>query len=391
MVTIKSKLHTANLEQKRVFVRADLNTTHTMEKSFKNDFRLQSIVPTLQLLQKKGAISILCSHDGRPQHHEPALSTKQYVSWFIQAGFTATFAPTVADVSPLCSEKKYDLIILENIRFFPEEELCDTAFAQKLATCADYYVNDAFGSCHRTSTTLTVLPTLFDADRRSIGLLIEKELEHLNAFIRNQKHPFTIMLGGTKGETKLGLLHALLPKLDTVLITTPLCFTFFKAVGKEVGKSYTEESLMGEAEAFLQEAKKQNVSVLFPVDFQVTKTSFESPKKIHIVNHLEPDDIGLSVGPNTTTIFKRVLLEAKTLFINGLPGNPNYIETLESSRILLYALQRFNGAAIIGGGDSIAMVHQLGCHDIGFLSTGGGSTLAYLSGQMLPALIMLQE
>ena len=388
---LQCKLSTTDLDTKRIFLRADLNDSQTFTPPKKNTFRLKSILPTLNLIKERGGRTIVCSHYGRPTNCEPSLSTEQFVPWFNQQGFKTKFARTVEECITLSAETDYDLIVLENIRFFPEEEACDITFANKLAKTADYYVNDAFGSCHRTSASLTVLPTLFETNDRSIGLLIEKELAHLNPLITDPKHPYALMIGGIKGATKLPLIHQLLPKIDILIITTPLCFTFFKAMGIETGRSYVENSMIKTAEAIIKEAKKQTLQLLFPHDFQITETSFESPKKIRLVNVLGPNDIGISVGPESTNLFKEKLLQAKMLFLNGLPGNTGYIETLESTRILLHALQRSSGTTVIGGGDSIALVHQLGCDDVGYLSTGGGATLAYLSNQMLPALTVFMQ
>ncbi len=391
MIKIHSTLRKSNLKNKRVFVRADLNTNQTIKAFSKNDFRLKNIVPTLNLILKKGGTIILCSHYGRPMNQEPELSTQHLIPWFKEQGFTIGFAATPEDIQVLSEQEKYSIIMLENIRFFAGEEACDLSFAKRLAACADYYVNDAFGSCHRKSASLTVLPTLFTKENRSIGLLVENELRHLNPLLTHQKHPFVVMIGGIKGATKIPLLHDLLPKLDTLLITTPLCFTFFAAMGKKTGKSYTENNMLSAAKKLLIEAKKQNVTIFFPDDFQVTEASFETPKKIHLASQLGPKDVGISIGPDTTDRWKQKLLEAKTIFINGLPGNPQYVETLESTRILLHALQRISGTTVIGGGDSISLVNQLGCDDVGYLSTGGGATLAYLSGQVLFALTFFED
>ena len=198
-----------------------------------------------------------------------------------------------------------------------------------------------------------------------------------------------IMIGGVKGKTKIPLLHALLPVVDTIMITAPLCFTFFKALNKETGLSYTEPTMVEDARRLLEEAAVRNVLILFPIDFQVTTASFQHPKKIRLAKNIQSNETALSVGPETTHLFKKTMRTAQTLFINGLPGNPLYEETLESSRIILSNLQSFSGTCVIGGGDSVDLVQQLGFADVGYLSTGGGATLTYLSKEPLPALIML--
>lgn len=383
---MKSNLREANLKNKRVLLRADLNVPRRSDGTIENDFRIKALLPTINLIQEKGGKVILLTHCGRPKKQEKRLSTKVFTSWFKEHGHRAIFATTLKKAAELSRKNNTDIVILENLRFFKEEEANDTAFAEQLAQLGYYYVNDAFSVMHRDHASITKLAELFSPDKRTIGLIVEKELQELNQILKHTKSPFVVLLGGVKGETKIALLKTLLKKIDTILISTPLCFSFLKAQNKNVGDSFVENNLIPEIKDFVRAAEKNKVTIVLPVDYQVTSKSFKEPYALREVKTLKEGDVGISIGPKTATLFSRHLEQSRTVFANGLAGNSMYPETLESTRVLLQTLRKINGVHILAGGDSIALVEHLGFNDVGYLSTGGGATLAYLSGQTLPGL-----
>lgn len=383
---MKSNLKEANLKNKRVLLRADLNVPRRTDGTIENDFRIKALLPTINLIREKGGKVILLTHCGRPKKQEKRLSTKVFTSWFKEHGYHAVFAPTLKKAAELSRKNNKDIVILENLRFFDEEEANDPAFAEQLAQLGYYYVNDAFGMMHRNHASITKLAELFPPNKKTIGLIVEKELQELNQIVKHTKSPFVVLQGGIKGDTKLALLTTLLKKVDTILISTPLCFSFLKAQNKNVGASFVEDDLVPQIKDFMKAAEKNKVTVVLPVDYQVSSKSFKEPHALREVKTLEKNDVGIAIGPKTAKLFSQYLEQSKTVLANGLAGNSTYPETLESTRVLLQTLRKINGIHILAGGDSIALIEHLGFNDVGYLSTGGGATLAYLSGQTLPGL-----
>ena len=388
---MKSNLKKANLKNKRVLLRADLNVPRRHDGTIENDFRIKALLPTINLIQSSGGKVILLTHCGRPKKQEKRLSTKVFTCWFKEHGYHAVFAPTLKKAEELSRKNNSDIVILENLRFFDEEEANDPAFAKKLSQLGYYYVNDAFAVLHRDHASITKLAELFDPEKRTIGLIVEKELQELNHILKKTKSPFVVLQGGIKGETKIALLKTLLKKIDTILISTPLCFSFLKALNKNVGASFVEDALLPQIKDFMKSAEENKVAIVLPVDYQVSSNSFNKPDKLREATKLSEGDIGISIGPKTAKLFVEYLQGSKTVFANGLGGNSIYPETLEGTRVLLQALRQLNGIHIIAGGDSIALVEHLGFNDVGYLSTGGGATLAYLSGQTLPGLAVFDS
>jgi phosphoglycerate kinase len=383
---MQSNLKKASFTNKRIILRADLNVPRRTDGSIANDFRIKALLPTIKLIKKKNGKVILLTHCGRPTKKERKLSTKVFVDWFKKHGLSAVFAPTIEKAQIISNTKNTNIVVVENLRFFEGEQSNSADFAKELASLGDYYVNDAFALLHRDEASITLLPKLFTPKKRTIGLLIEQELKELDKLLEQSESPFVMLQGGIKGKTKLTLLQTLLNKVDTILISTPLCFSFLKAQNQEVGKSFTEDDLEPDIIDFLQAAEKNNVNVVLPIDYQVSSQDFNKPHALREVDTLQATDTGISIGPKTATLFAKYFKQSKTVFANGLPGNRMYPETLEGTRVLLHALRYTNGLHILAGGDSVALVEQLGFDDVGHLSTGGGATLAYMSGKTLPGL-----
>lgn len=376
----------ANLTGVTVLVRIDGNVPLTANNTIADDSRLKATLPTLELIKQKGGRSVLLTHLGDPEAGDKKLSTQLLVPWFTEQGFAQTFFATDIASAQSLQAAPFDLIMFENLRFFKEEQEASQPFAKQLATLGTYFVQDAFGALHRNHTSISILPLEFTPDHRSIGLLVQKELIHLSPLLDNPQQPYVALLGGIKAETKLPLIQALLPRIKTLLITPPLCFTFLKALNKPIGKSTYEPDMLDTALAILDEAETRYIRVLLPDDFLATDTSFEHPDDCYAVTELGEQEVGISIGPRTTDHWSTLVHSARTLFCNGLPGNKEYPATLTTIKRLLDAFPR-NQTCVIAGGDTNALIKQLHIAIDGFLSTGGGSTLAFLSDQPLPGLI----
>ncbi|MEX0940722.1 MAG: phosphoglycerate kinase [Candidatus Babeliales bacterium] len=388
---LHSHLNSFNLEKQRIFVRADLNVP--LEKGhIKNDFRLQEIRPTLDLILKKKGKIILATHLGRPDGYDANLSTYHLVSWFAQHNYQIDFAENPDEAAIKSYEKPHHIVLLENLRFFKGEQESDDRFARLLAACADYYVNDAFGMLHRTETSITLLPKLFASTKRTIGLLIEKELKELNKIRYNPQRPFVVMLGGAKIKTKLPLIKKLLLRADTILLCPPLVFTFLKAQGKETGKSLTDEKYIDEAKNIIALAEQNNAALIFPTDYQVAEPTKNGSLSIKTIDEFMPSTFGIAIGPKSIEKYKEYLASAQTIFFNGFMGFLDRPETLQASKELVNVMQKSNAYTVIGGGDTVAAVQKLNLgHGINFLSSGGGATLSYIAGEQLPGLNIFEE
>lgn len=374
------------LNNKTVFLRVDLNVP-LKNGELLNDHRLHAIKPTLNYLRDKKATIILGTHIGRPANHEEYLSTKHLVPWFKKEGYPILFTPDLDNASELAKNNPGSIILLENLRFYPGEKKHNPAFAQQLAHLAEYYVNDAFALLHRNDTSITLTPGLFSRDTRAVGLLIEDELKHLEKLIDTPAHPFTLILGGGKVSTKIPLIKNMLSRIDNLLVCPAIVFTFLKALGKPVGNSLVEESSLDTCKEILDLAQQQNVTVTFPLDYQVARGSYNGPLSYIDADEFPSDGIGISIGPKTYELFGSIIRNSKTIFYNGLMGSVGRQETLSGINALLKAMAESEGYSVIGGGDSVAAAQLLGhADDISYLSTGGGATLTYLSGTPLPGL-----
>jgi len=381
-----SQLPNYDLKNQRVFLRADLNVLS--DGKITNDYRLKALLPTIDLILKKGGKIILATHIGRPTEYDAQLTTYHLVSWLSKNGYQIDFADSPDQAIIKSHESPHSLIMLENLRFFAGEQNGDERFAKLLAASADYYVNDAFGLIHRDDTSITLLPELFPPDERTIGLLIEKEIKELNKLINQPKKPFVLILGGAKLKTKIPLIRSLTPLVDQILLCPALVFTFLKADGKEVGKSLIDATLIDEARAIINEAMQNNTKVALPVDYQVAANSIDGPLRIVNADEFSSTDVGVSIGPKTVDQFGTIIGEAQTVFFNGVPGFLDRPETLEGVHGILNALNKSNGYTVIGGGDTVAAAFKLDAtQSIDFISTGGGATLAYLAGERLPGLL----
>ncbi|HEV2601847.1 MAG TPA: phosphoglycerate kinase [Candidatus Babeliales bacterium] len=381
-----STLPTWNITNKRVFLRADLNVP-LQAGIILDDYRLRALLPTINLIQKNGGKIILATHIGRPKNREPNLSTRHLIPWFTNEGYAIDFEPTLSAATEKSHIDQNRILLLENLRFFPEEKSSDLHFAQQLATLGDYYVNDAFATLHRNDTSITLLPTLYPDSHRTIGLLVEHELKALNTLLYNHTKPFVFILGGGKVSDKIPLLHGMLDAIDTLLLCPAIVFSFLKAQKKSVGNSLVADSDLSACEEILTMAQDKNIKVYFPQDYQIAQGSFNGALSFIDSDTIPTNDVGISIGPKTIATYSKEIHTAGTIFYNGLMGSMQRKETTTGSQAIFNAMAQSNGFSVIGGGDSIAAVYASNLQSsIDFLSTGGGATITYLAQHDLPGL-----
>lgn len=388
---IKATFPAADLNHQRVFLRADLNVP-LHNGTIIDDYRLTAILPTINALSAQGARIILATHIGRPTNNDPALSTRHLIAWFTARGYDVTFAPTIAHAYELSTTTNHRIILLENLRFFPGEQTAHEQFAHELAHLADYYINDAFATLHRNDTSITLVPRLFSAEKRSIGLLIERELKELSHLIDHPQQPFVICIGGGKARGKIPLIQAMLGKAHTIILCPAVVFTFLKAIGKPTGLSLVDHESIAACKQIMMEAPTKNTALIFPTDYIVAHGHIDGAQSTVLASHMPADGVGISFGPQTMAQVKTLLSSAQTIFYNGLMGDEKYPETITMMQELLQTIAHADGLSIIGGGDTVAVARNMGIDNkIGYLSTGGGATLALLANQPLPGLAVFLE
>jgi phosphoglycerate kinase len=379
-----------NIKNKRVFIRADLNIP-LIHGKISNDFRITSVLPTIAFILDHGGSIVLATHIGKPKDQESELSTKILIPWFEQHGYNIQFVKDIAAISSMPAIPK-QILLLENLRFFPGEQNADPFFAKQLASTAQYYINDAFGTIHRNDCSIALLPYEFPENRRSIGFLIKKELEALNILKENPPRPFIAILGGKKIKDKIPLIQNLLHKVDALLLCPALCFSFLKAFNKPVGKSLVDDSMLTICKKIVLDAEKSHITCLFPVDYQICYDTIKRPFSIISADQFPDNAIGISIGPKTVAQFTAEINHAKTIFLNCAMGFATNPETRESSKDLINAMALSSAKTFIAGGDSVDIALSTpNYQSIHHLSTGGGAALAYLSDTLLPGLIPFEE
>ena len=278
------------------------------------------------------------------------------------------------------------LILLENLRFYPGEQTHDVQFAQQLANCADYYINDAFALVHRDDTSITDVPALFNPEHKFYGPLIHKELDTLK-HLKHPKEPYVVLLGGGKVSTKLPVIKNLLEVASTIVLLPAIVFTFLKAEKKEVGLSLVDNALLDEAKNIIHASKTKKANLMFPLDYQVALDSLEGPLKYVDADKFPENGIGVSIGPKTLKMLAPLLNDAQTIFCNAAMGFASRPETLEGTYALFKLIAASNAYTVIGGGNTVSAARTIGLEDkFSYCSTGGGATLAYLAGHKLPGL-----
>jgi len=388
----------ADLKGKKVFVRVDFNVP--LEKGvITDDTRIRGAIPTIKYLVEKGAKVLLSSHLGRPKGgYEAKFSLAPIVPRLSELlGKAVTFVPDPIGISvgaALSKSVDGDVFLLENVRFYPEEEKNDEAFAKKLAANADLYVNDAFGTAHRAhGSTEGVAKYLHPA---VAGFLLQKELDYLQGAVENPKRPFAAIVGGSKVSSKITVIETLLNKVDKLVLGGGMVFTFLKARGYKVGKSLVEDDQLDLARKLEIIAKEKGVKLFLATDVNVAdKFAPDANSKIVSIDNIPDDWLGLDVGPDTIKEIQAGLSDCKTIIWNGPLGVfefEKFATGTNAIATLLAELTAKGVTTIVGGGDSVAAVEKAGLADkISHISTGGGASLELLEGKVLPGVAALNE
>ena len=391
----KKTVRDIDVEGKKVLVRCDFNVPQKEDGTITDNRRIVSALDTIKYLIEHNAKVILCSHLGRPKGEFKKEFSLAPVAEELSKllGKEVKLAKDV--IGPSAKEltdnmKEGDVVLLENVRFHREETDNDPEFAKKLASFADIYVNDAFGTAHRAHASTAGVAAYLPAVS---GFLIEKEINFMGDALENPKRPFMAILGGKKVSDKIGVIEALLEKVDTLLIGGAMAYTFFKSMGYGVGDSICELDKLELAQDIMKKAKEKGVKLMLPVDTKVGK-EFKPDTESKVVKYTEIPDgwEGFDIGPETIKMYVEELKSAKTVVWNGPLGFSEFEQFAAGTDTIAEALANSDAITIIGGGDSAAAIERMGLSDkFSHISTGGGASLEFLEGKKLPGIECLLD
>jgi phosphoglycerate kinase len=395
----KLSIDKIDIKNKRVLVRVDFNVPLDEKFNVTNDIRIVESLPTIKKIISSGGKAILMSHLGRPKgERKPEFSLKpvakrlsELLAKEVKLAPDCIGAETEKQVSEM---KPGDVILLENLRFHKQEEKNDPEFAKQLAKLGDVYINDAFGSAHRAHASTEGVTKFIKTC--AAGYLMQKELDYLGNALANPKRPYCAILGGAKISGKIDVINNLLDKVDALIVGGGMAFTFFKAQGKEIGKSLLEEEKLELAKELLQKVKSTKIRFLLPVDVAVAdEFKNDSPAKVVSVDKIPADKMGLDIGPETIKLFSDELMKSKTIVWNGPMGvfeMDNFAKgTFKIAEALAEATSS-GAVTVIGGGDSAAAISKAGLEKkVSHVSTGGGASLEFLEGKVLPGVAALTD
>jgi phosphoglycerate kinase len=387
------KLADLELREKTVFVRVDFNVPIDQGR-ITESHRIDSALPTIRFTLERAKKVVIASHLGRPDGKPVAKYSLAPVREYLERALNqaVVLAPDCigVEVERLVHDRSKQIVLLENLRFHPQEENNDRGFSQALASLADVYVNDAFGAAHRAHASIAGMAAFFT--EKAAGLLLHKELEYLTPILTNPGKPFVTILGGAKVSDKIGVIRNLLPKVDALLIGGGMAYTFLKAQGIEVGKSLLEQDKIGLAADLLKAASAHGVRLLLPVDHVTGDSNKKNPTTC--AGPVPAERVGLDIGPRTAALFAGEIGKAKMVLWNGPVGLFEVPPYDQGSRTLANALADHypRVVSVIAGGDTVAAVTASGVEEkISHLSTGGGATLEFLEGKELPGIKALEN
>ena len=415
------KINDFNFAGHKAIVRVDFNVPLDEHGHVTDDTRIRGALPTLKKVLEDGGALIMMSHMGKPKGKvKPELSLSQIVKNVSDAlGVDVKFAKDAGNAdAEAAALKPGEALLLENLRYYPEEEgkpvgvekgtpEYDAAkaemkerqqnFAKKLASYADVYVNDAFGTAHRKHASTAVIADYFDADHKMLGFLMEKEVTAIDNVLRNAKHPFTAIIGGSKVSSKLGVIKNLLDKVDNLIIGGGMGYTFIKAQGGKIGKSLHEDDLMPEALNVMAAAKEKGVNLSLSVATVCGKEfSNDTERKVFPIDQIPDEWEGMDASEESIEAWKKIILSSKTILWNGPVGVfelENFAKgTGEIAKTVAQATQENGAYSLVGGGDSVAAVNKFGLADkVSYVSTGGGAMLEAIEGKVLPGVAAINK
>lgn len=413
------KINDFNFAGKKAIVRVDFNVPLDENGKITDDTRIRGALPTLKKVLEDGGALIVMSHMGKPKGKiNPKFSLGQIVDAVSSAlGVKVLFAPDCAKAKDAADAlKPGEVLMLENLRFYPEEEgkpvgvekgtsefeeakkamkASQKEFAKTLASYADCYVMDAFGTAHRKHASTAVIDEFFDKEHKMLGYLMEKEVNAVDAVLGNIKRPFTAIMGGSKVSTKIGIIENLLGKVDNLILCGGMTYTFAKAQGGQIGKSICEDDKLDIALDVIKKAKENGVNLVLGTDcIAADAFSNDANTQVCLSNAIPEDWEGLDAGPETRKAFAAAIENAKTILWNGPAGVFEFDNFIGGSKAIADAIAKAtaNGAfSLIGGGDSVACINKFGMADqVSYISTGGGALLEAIEGKVLPGVAAIE-
>ena len=397
----KSIKDLGDIKGKRALVRVDINVPLDENNNVSHDTRIRAIIPTVNYLCEKGAKVILMAHLGRPKGEvKPEFSLEPVAKHLAKVlNKSVLFVKSLVGQGAekeLIGLNEGQVALLENIRFYKAEEAKDDdmTFAQELAQLGDFYVNDAFGAAHRNHTSTAKLAKILKP--AVSGLLMEKELRCLGSALDNPEHPFTAIVGGAKVSTKIGVLENLIDKVDNLIIGGGMAYTFVKANGGKIGNSICEDDQLETAKAIEKKAKEKNVNLVLAQDVLVTNDfSGNGENKVVDVNNIPDGFEGVDAGPKTQEAFSEIIEKSKTILMNGPVGafeNPAFANGTKAVLEAVVRATKKGAVSVIGGGDSVSAAKKFAnAEDFTHVSTGGGASLEFIEGKILPGVDALDD
>ncbi len=391
-------INSFDFTNKKVIVRVDFNVPLNDNLEVTDATRIQAAIPTIKKIAETGSV-ILMSHLGRPKAKEEKFSLKNIAPKLSELlGKEVIFINDCIgnNVKNKISEMKNgDILLLENLRYYPEEKKGDTNFAKQLSELADVYVNDAFGTAHRAHASTAIIADFFP-ENKMFGYLIEGELSSLQKVLENNKKPFTAILGGAKVSSKITVIDKMLEKVDNLIIAGGMTYTFIKARGGKIGNSLVEDEFLETANKLVQKAEDLNVKLILPVDIINADNFAEDANTIETaVDEIKDGWMGLDIGPKTIDIFAKIIKNSSTVLWNGPAGVFEMEKFANGTKQIANALVEAtkNGCyTLVGGGDSVAAIKKYKLEDkVSYVSTGGGAMLEFLEGKDLPGIVAIKK